>query len=77
MKNGSERYVCLAGGFAAPLPPVLLVLDLEARCFTLRRDGNYLFVKPRERLTACDRAALRRWRHHVLAVLDYVHSVPQ
>lgn len=76
MQTSSDRFVVLRGGLALPLEPVTLVLDLEARGFHLGRgDDDRIVVRPFSRLTDSDRAALRRWRHHVLALIAYVPEV--
>lgn len=54
-----------------PLAPVLLALRLEAAGFRFRAEGRDLLVSPFEQLSEADRTALRRWRHHVLALLAY------
>jgi hypothetical protein len=73
--SASDRYVTLRGGLTVPLEPVLLVLDLEARGLTLRRDGDDLVIQPRAQLTDTDRAKLRRWKPHVLALIDDVEAI--
>jgi hypothetical protein len=74
-------FVTLRGGLTLPLGAVQLALDLEQRGLHLRReDGDVLFVGPRERLTDDDRAGLRRWKRHLLAILEYdadAHEAPQ
>jgi hypothetical protein len=71
MPDGSD-LVYLRGGLTLPVGPVLLVLGLEARGFTLRRDGDDILVTPFSGLRDDDKRALRRWKQHVLALLDYV-----
>jgi hypothetical protein len=70
---GSEscRYVVLRGGLALPVEPVVLLLGLEARGFSVRRDGDALVVQPYHQLTRDDCAAIRRWKAHLLALVDY------
>ena len=75
MQNASERYVQLRGGLVVPVAPIALLLDLESRGLTLSRDGDDLLISPPGRLTDDDRAALRRWKCHVLALMDY--QVPE
>jgi hypothetical protein len=73
MQSGTEsRLVMLRGGFTVPMEPVLLLLALEARGVCLSRDGDELLVQPGTRLTDQDRIELRRWRWHLLALVDYV-----
>lgn len=68
----ADRYVLLRGGLAVPLGPVLLLLDLEGRGLTVRRDGDNLIVRPAARLTDEDRGALKRWKPHLLALITNV-----
>lgn len=67
----AERFVSLRGGLVVPAPAFLLLLDLEDRSFTLTPDGDTLVVQPSVRLTPEDRDAIRRWKWHLLALLDY------
>jgi hypothetical protein len=47
-------------------------LDLEDRGLTLTiDDGDVLVVGPRNRLTDDDRALIRRWKRHLLAIVTY------
>lgn len=70
MATASE-FVILRGGLAVPLAPVRLLLELEARGLRVTRDGLDLLVIPGGQLTPEERAALTRWKSHVLALLDY------
>lgn len=72
--SGSEadRYVVLRSGLAVPMVPVLLLLDLEARGFRIRADGDELVIRPAARLTDEDRSALRRWKAHLLELVALV-----
>jgi hypothetical protein len=60
----------LRGGLTLPITPVLAVLDLESRGFRLSRDGDDIFISPFSRLTDDDQRDLKRWKLHVLAILD-------
>jgi hypothetical protein len=71
MPTGSDRHVLLRGGLAVPLAPMLLLLDLEARGLQVSRIGDDILVRPAGQLTDADRAALGRWKVHVLALVDY------
>jgi len=79
LKNGptvqAAEFVCLrsgpAGGLDVPVEPVLLLLDLRDRGFSLRQDGDALVVQPHEQLTADDCQLLRRWHWHLLALICY------
>ncbi len=69
----ASDFVVLKGGLVVPLPAVELALDLERRGIELWiEDGDALCVGPPDHLTDEDRAALRRWKPHVLALLTYV-----
>jgi hypothetical protein len=65
------RYVWLKGGLVLPLEPILLALELEAKGFQLSRDGDNIWVRPSSKLTDDDKAQLKLWKRHVLALLDY------
>lgn len=68
-----DRYVQLKNGLVLPVEAVRLALALEERGFTLQReDDDTLSAQPYERLTPADFAAIRRWKWHLLAVVDYV-----
>ena len=72
MAASEGRYVTLQGRMVVPAGAFLLLLDLEARGFTLTREGDtVLVVMPPERLTPEDRSAIRRWKWHLLMLLDY------
>jgi hypothetical protein len=74
----SSDFVALRGGLTLPLPAVELAIDLERRGLQLRVEkGDVLCVGPRDRLTDEDRAALRRWKAHVLALLTYNADAPR
>src|SRR5688500_297863 len=72
--NSSEgnQYVTLKGGLALPLESIRLALELEERGFHLSREGiDTLVVRPHEQLTAHDCTRIRRWKWHLLALVDY------
>lgn len=71
MAASEGGYVLLAGGLCVPLEPFLLALELEARGFTVRRDGDALIVQPHDQLTADDCRRIRRWKPHLIALLEY------
>ena len=54
-----------------PLAPLRLLLDLEERGLQVARDGDDIVIRPAGRLSDEDRTALRRWKPHVLALIDY------
>jgi hypothetical protein len=59
-------------GLTLPLPVVQLAWDLEDRgfCITTGQDGT-LSVEPRHALTSHDRAALKRWESHLVALSEF------
>ena len=66
------RYVLLAGGLALPIEPLELALELESRGFSFGQDGEgMLVVRAHECLTDDDRRRIRRWKWHLLALVDY------
>ena len=67
----SDRYVVLRGGLTLPVEPVIFALKLEERGFRLRRDGGTLIVQPANELTPEDRQCIRRWKHHLVTVIEY------
>ena len=71
----SDRYVSLRGGLVVPVDPYMLMFELEDRGFSLSRDGDALVVKPYERLTPDLCGRIRRWKHHLLALVDYTPTV--
>lgn len=67
-----DRYVLLQNGLALPLEPLLLALELEERGLHLSREGvDTLVVQPHQQLTAEDRERVRRWKYHLLSIVDY------
>ncbi|HEY1307299.1 MAG TPA: hypothetical protein VGF24_27275 [Vicinamibacterales bacterium] len=71
MDASDRRYVSLRGGLVVPVETYLLMFELEDRGFCLNRDGDVLVVEPHQRLTADDCGRIRRWKRHILALLDY------
>lgn len=69
--NGSEDVVVLVGGLTIPREAVHVAIDLELRGMTLQAAGQALTVSPSARLTDEDRAAIRRWKLDLLALLAY------
>jgi hypothetical protein len=69
--DGSDRYVILSGGLAMPIAPILLLCELEARGIRIWREGDDVLVQPWPRVTDEERVALKRWKLHILALLDY------
>jgi hypothetical protein len=66
-------FVTLKGGPTLPVEVIELAIALEERHIALRTDDNHEFIVPNDpRLTATDRAAILRWRHHLGAIVEYV-----
>ena len=61
----------LAGGLTIPREAVHVAIDLTLRGMTLQATGQTLTVSPSARLTDEDRAATRRWKRNLLALLTY------
>lgn len=74
MQPDSDNYIILRGGLALPLRPLVLLLDLEARGFSIHRDGDDVVIRPAHQLTDEEHEALRRWKHHLLALIDAVEG---
>jgi hypothetical protein len=74
----SDRHVFLRGGLCVPLEPLQLLLNLEGRGFQLGpKDDAHIWVRPFSRLTEDDAAGLRRWRHHLRALMAYQPLPPK
>ena len=69
----ADRFVPLQGGVVMPVEPWRLLHELvDARGFSVTRDaGDVLVVRPADRLTTEDVARIRRWKWHLLLLLDY------
>ena len=66
------EFVALKGGLVLPLPAMLLALDLERRGFGMSLDaGGQFQIEPAATLTEADVAGIRRWRHHLGAIISY------
>jgi hypothetical protein len=69
--ESSDRFVLLRGGVVVPVEPFLLLLDLEARGISVSKDSDSISIAPRALLADADRTALRRWKWHLLLLIDY------
>jgi hypothetical protein len=72
----SDVLVCLPAGpsgtgLTLPLAPLQLLWDLENRGFAIGRDGDVLVIRPPHLLTGDDCSAIRRWKPHLLALIEY------
>ncbi len=66
------EYVTLRHGPTLPLAVVELGLALEARGLTLDVEADdVLVVRPAGQLTDPERAAVARWRRHLVALVRY------
>jgi hypothetical protein len=64
--------VLLKGGLAVPVTALQLALDLESRGIVLTVEGRDLVVDdPAEQLGEGDRALIRRWKLHLMAIVTY------
>jgi hypothetical protein len=70
----AESLVMLRGGLTVRVEAVRLLLDLEARGVKLERDADDILIRSGSPVTEDDRQALRRFKGHILALLDYVAS---
>lgn len=72
---GSDRFVQLGqrGGPLIPADGYHLYVELGERGFAMTAEdaGKVLVVRPPEKLTTADVARLKRWRWHLLLILDY------
>jgi hypothetical protein len=67
----ASDFVTLIDGPTLPLAAIQLAWSLEDRGVVLSvRDGE-LLVGPRHLLTEVDREGLRRWRYHIMAIVEY------
>lgn len=73
----SDDFVTLRSGLTLPLAAIQLAFDLENRGLRLRIDGDSLSVGPGDRLTDADRALIRRWKPHLLAIVAYTPDMHQ
>jgi hypothetical protein len=75
--NGSETspFVVLKNGIVLPAEPVMLALDLENRGLQLRVENRELAVGPRNRLNDDDRQRIRRWKLHLIEILEAADEV--
>ena len=76
MAASDDRFVPLGHLGAGPVIPVdcyRLYLELGERGFTMTTEaaGKVLVVQPPEKLTGADVTRLKRWRWHLLMMLDY------
>ena len=69
-----SRYVVLRAGLTMPVEPLQLLWTLADRGVRLSRSpeaADRLHVEPASVLTPEDLVAVRRWKQHLLVLLDY------
>lgn len=76
MPSSADAFVTLAGGLTLPREAIELAIDLELRGCTFTVEGDRLTVRPRSRLTPADVAAVKRWKLHLRALLEYQPPTP-
>ncbi len=65
----------LKGGLILPQDAITLALRLESQGFALREDqGKLKLTGDPAKLSVEDRDAVKRWRDHLLAIVDYCES---
>ncbi len=68
----ASDYVMLRGGLTVPVAALQVLWSLEHRGVSLRLDDeDVIIANPRAKLTDEDRVAIRRWKLHVVALLQY------
>jgi hypothetical protein len=69
----SPSLIVLGNGQAVPIDALRVLWQLEIRGLTIRLDGDGgLLVGPRRSLSEADRAAIRRHRDELIALVRYV-----
>jgi hypothetical protein len=71
-----EHFVPLRQGLILPRASLELALALEPREVTMAVDAHWLVVGPADRLTDEDRTDIRRWRHHLRAIVALEEEPP-
>jgi hypothetical protein len=66
-----DRFVSLRGGLVVPVEPYLLILDLERRGIPVSVEAGDLMVGPGRDLTDEDRTTIRRWKRHLVMLVNY------
>lgn len=61
----------LRGGLCVADDAIRFAVDLERRGHVLKVDGAALKISDGARLTEAERAAVTRWRWHLLAIAAY------
>lgn len=71
----AESFVILRSGLAVRVEAVRLLIDLESRGVQLERDGCDILLRAPANVTDEDRAGLRRFKVHVLALIDHAERI--
>jgi hypothetical protein len=67
------EFVMFKAALVLPLPAVQLAWALEDRGLRLSVDRfNGIVIQPSAGLTKADLAGVRRWRHHLAAIVTYI-----
>lgn len=73
----SGRFVVLKGGLTVPLAVLRVAWRLESRGVQFRTTGDDgLVVTPRTKITDEDRAEIRKWKAHLIALVTYDADPP-
>ena len=71
----SDQFVELAGGLTVPVEAFVLAHELSRRDLILRVQGDLLRIQgpggTKPDLSPEDMAKIRRWKAHLIALLDY------
>jgi len=71
MSDTPAEFIALRQGPTVPVAAVRLFLDLADRGIEVRIEDDDLAVEPGRDLTDEDRAEIRRWRRHLIALAAY------
>lgn len=69
-----EHLVALAGGLTVPAEAYNLALDLDRRGMTFKVEEDRLRVSGpdgKPDLSEAETAAIRKWKHHLIALVEY------
>jgi hypothetical protein len=73
-------FVTLRGGLIVARAALDFAFDFEARGGRMTVDGEFLALAPKRLITDDDRASVRKWRNHLLAICTYdadAHGRPE
>jgi hypothetical protein len=69
--SSAPDFVTLPSGVIVSLEAVDLLIGLERRGFTVRLEDDKVSVAPGRALTDDERAAIRRWKLHLMALVEH------